>query len=369
MIRTYKYRLRPSARFVCDAERWLGFCQTLYNAALQERVGAWKLERKSISAYDQARQLTEIRAEHPEAKAVHQGVEVDVLRRLDKAMKAFFRRCRAGEKPGFPRFRAYARYNSLTFPRMRDGFRVEGDKLTCSKLGSVRMRLHRPLTGTIKTCTIMRQVDGWYVSFTCELPQPKALVATGVNIGIDVGLESFATLSTGEHVENPRFLRVVEQDLKKAHRRVSRTKLRGKNRKKAVRLLGLQYLHVQRQRKNFAHHVANDLIKRFDKIAVEDLNIKGMVKNHKLAKSISDASWGTFMEILAYKAEDAGRELVKVSAAYTSQTCSGCGRAQKIKLSQRRYICECGIDLDRDHNAAINILASASPAQRVSVTR
>lgn len=369
MIRTYKYRLRPSVRFVCDAERWLEFCQTLYNAALQERIGAWKTERKSISVYDQGRQLTEIRAEHPEAKAIHQGVEVDVLRRLDKAMKAFFRRSRAGEKVGFPRFRAYARYNSLTFPRMRDGFRIDGDKLTCSKLGSVRMRLHRPLPTTIKTCTIMRQVDGWYASFTCELPQPEALAATGANVGVDVGLESFATLSTGEHVENPRFLRVAERKLKQAHRRVSRTKLKGNNRKKAVRLLGLQHLHVHRQRKNFAHHVANDLIKRFDKIVVEKLNIKGMVKNHKLAKSISDASWGMFAEILAYKAENAGRELVKVPAAYTSQVCSVCGLAQKLKLSQRRYVCPCGSDLHRDHNAAINILASALPAQRVSVAR
>lgn len=343
-------------RFVRDAELWLGFCQSLYNAALQERVGAWKIEHKSVSLNEQSRQLTEIRTADPDAYAVHSGVSADVLRRLDKAMRTFFRRCKSGEKqPGFPRYRAYARYNSLTFPRMRDGFKIEGDKLKLSKLGSVRLRLHRPIEGTIKTCTIIRQVDGWYASFACDISQPDPLASTGLSIGVDVGLESFVTLSNGEHVENPRFLRAAERSLKKAHRRVSRLKLRGSNRKKAVRLLGLRHLHVQRQRTNFAHHVANDLVTRFDKIVAEDLNIKGMVKNHKLAKSISDASWGMFTNLLAYKAEEAGRELVKIPAAYTSQVCSGCGLAQKLKLSQRRYTCVCGTDLHRDHNAAINI--------------
>lgn len=324
------------------------------------------MERKSISVYDQSRQLTEIRGFDDEARAIHQGVEVDVLRRLDKAMKAFFRRCKSGEKPGFPRFRARSRYNSLTFPRMRDGFKIDGDKLKLSKLGSVRMRLHRPLEGAIKTCTVTKQVDGWYAAFTCELPQPLKMATTGVNVGVDVGLESFATLSNGEHVENPRFLRAAEVELKKAQRRVSKLKKRGANRRKAVRLLTLRHLHVQRQRLNFAHHVANDLVKRFNKIAVEDLNVKGMVRNHNLAKSISDAGWSIFTNLLTYKAESAGRELVKVAAAYTSQDCSGCGVRQKLKLSQRRYVCECGLDLHRDVNAAINILASASPVGRVA---
>jgi putative transposase len=366
MIRTYKYRLRPSRRFVANAEAWLGFCQTLYNAALEERIGAWKLERKSISVYDQSRQLTEIRAFSEEAKAIHQGVEVDALRRLDKAMKAFFRRVKRGEKPGFPRFRARSRYSSLTFPRMRDGFKIDGDKLKLSKLGSVRMRLHRPLEGTIKTCTVTKQVDGWYAAFSVELPQPEPLPATGASVGVDVGLESFATLSNGERVDNPRFLRTAEQSLKKAQRRVSKLKKRGANRRKAVRLLALRHLHVQRQRLNFAHHAANDLIKRFDKIAVEDLNVKGMVRNHNLAKSISDAGWSMFTNLLTYKAESAGRELVKINPAYTSQVCSGCGLAQKLKLSQRRYTCDCGTDLHRDVNAALNILARAAPVGRVA---
>lgn len=366
MIRTFRYKLRPSRRFIADAERWLGFCHALYNAALEERIGAYKLERKSLGVYDQARQLKDIRAFDADAKAIHQGVQVDVLRRLDKTMKAFFRRCKSGDKPGFPRFRAYTRYNSFTYPRMCDGFKIDGDKLKCSKLGSVRMRLHRPIVGTIKTCTIVRQVDGWYALFVCELPAPESMAATGVSVGVDVGLSHFATLSDGTQIPNPRFLRAGESELSKAQRRVSRRKLRGVNRKRAVKQLALRYLHVQRQRTNFAHGVANGLITQFDTIAIEDLNVRGMVRNHKLAKSISDAGWTIFTNILTYKAENAGRELVKVNPAYTSQTCSVCGARQKLKLSQRRYVCDCGSDLDRDVNAARNILASASPIGRVA---
>lgn len=365
MITTYKYRIRPTARFVRDAQRWLGFCQTLYNAALQERREAWKTG-KSVSYYDQQAQLKDIRACDAEAKAVNEEVEVNVLRRLDKAMRAFFRRVKSNENPGYPRFRSCLRYNSFTYPRMRGGFRIDGDKLILSKLGSVRLRLHRPIQGTIKTCTIIRQVDGWYAAFACEALRPPALIATGAIVGVDVGLENFATLSNGEQVENPRFLRRAENQLNKTQRRVSRLKFRGRNRAKAIRLLALRHLRVKRQRVNFAHVIANDLVKRFDKIVIEKLNVKGMVRNHKLAKSIQDAGWSIFTRILAYKAENAGRELVRVNPAYTSQVCSGCGLAQKLKLSQRRYVCVCGLDLHRDHNAAINILASASPVGRAA---
>lgn len=365
MIRIFKYKLRPHQRFVRDAEQWLDVCRELYNAALQERREAWRIERKSITKNQQRRQLTEIRALREDVQALHYGVEDDALRRLDNAMKAFFRRCKERRAPGFPRFQGSARYNSLRFPKGRD-VKVEGDRISFSKLGSCRLRLHRPIEGKIKTTTLSRRVDGWYVAFACEIPKPKALPQTGLQVGVDVGLESFATLSTGEHVANPRFLRSAEPSLKKAHRRVSRLKPRGSNRRKVVRLLALRSLKIQRQRLNFAHHIANDLIKRFDTIVIENLNIKGLVRNHNLAKSISDAGWSIFTTILAYKAENAGRELVKVNPAYTSQVCSGCGLAQKLKLSQRRYVCACGIDLHRDHNAAINILASASPVGRAA---
>lgn len=367
MIRTYKYKLRPSKRFIAEAERWLGFCQTLYNAALQERIGAYKTEGKVVNLHAQQRQLREIRECDTEAESIHQGVQVDVLRRLDKSMTGFFRRVRTKDgKAGFPRYRSISRYCSFTFPRMRDGFRVSDDKIKFYKLGTSRIRLHRSIEGKIKTATVLRQADGWYVSFVCDLPQREPLTATGRAVGVDVGLENFATLSSGEQIRNPQFLRVSESDVKKAQRRVSKAKPRGHNRSRAIRLLALHHLKIQRQRLHHAHQVANRLIRQFDKIVIEDLNVKGMVRNHCLAKSISDAGWSTFTRILAYKAEEAGRELVKVNPAYTSQVCSGCGLVQKLKLSQRRYVCECGLDLHRDHNAAINILASASPVGRIA---
>lgn len=367
MQRTFKYRLRTNRHFVAEADRWLGICCDLYNAGLQERRDAFRVQRKSVSYYEQQAQLKEIRADHDDLRSMSQGVQVDALRRLDKAFRAFYRRLKAGQKPGFPRFRSRRRYDSLTFPRMRDGFKINGDKITFSKLGSVRMRLHRPIQGEIRTATIRRQVDGWYVAFSCNMEQPLALPATHAQAGVDVGLLHFATLSNGEHIANPHYLRLAEPSLKKAHRKVSRRKLRGANRRKAIRLLSLRHLKVKRQREAHAHGVVNDLIKRFDLIAIEDLNVQGMVKNHHLSKSISDAAWSTFTSILTYKAECAGRELARVNPAFTSQTCSECGARQKIDLSQRRYVCDCGLDIDRDVNAARNILASASPAGRVAL--
>lgn len=366
MRKTFKYRLRINQRFVAEAERWLGVCCDLYNAGLQERRDAFRVQRKSISYYEQQAQLREIRADHEDLRNMSQGVQVDALRRLDKSFKAFFRRLKTGQKPGYPRFRSKRRCDSLTFPRMRDGFKIEGDKITFSKLGSVRMRLHRPIQGKIKTATIRRQVDGWYVAFSCEV-ESIPLPAIGAQVGIDVGLLHFATLSTGQHIPNPRYLRLAEPSLKKAQRRVSRSMLKGANRRNAVRLLSLRHLKVKRQRVVFAHSIANDIVRRFDLIAVEDLNVQGMVKNRYLSKSISDAAWSTFTSILTYKAENAGRVLVKVNPAFTSQTCSECGARQKLKPSQRRYVCGCGLDLDRDVNAARNILASASPAGRVAL--
>lgn len=364
MRTTFKYRLRTNRHFIAEVERWLGACCDLYNAGLQERRDAYRVQGKSISYCEQQVQLKEIRADHEDLRSMFQGVQVDALRRLDKAFRAFFRRLKAGQKPGYPRFRSRTRYDSLTFPV---GFKVEGDKITFSKLGSVRMRLHRPIEGEIKTATIRRQVDGWYVAFSCEAAQPASLPIVGAQVGVDVGLLHFATLSTGEQVANPRYLRLAEPSLKKAQRRVSRRQLRSTNRRKAIRLLSLQHLKVKRQREVFAHEVANDLVRRFDVIAIENLNVQGMVKNRHLSKSISDAGWSTFTTILTYKAENAGREVVKINPAFTSQTCSGCGARQKLDLSQRRYVCDCGLDIDRDVNAARNILASASPAGRVAL--
>lgn len=363
MIRTYKYKLRPNKRFVAEAERWLRFFCLFYNAALEERIGAYKTGVR-ICVYDQQKQLTEIRSEDPEVKSFNRDATVDVLWRLEYAMKEFLRRLKTKRcKAGFPRFKSAKNYSSLCFPK--GNFKVEGDKVILSKLGSCRIRLHRPLVGLPKTAIITRRIDGWYVAFQCDVPVLDPLPLTGEAVGVDLGLKNFVTLSNGESITNPRFYCTVEGKVQKAHRRFSKTNPSSKNHIKAKRCLAALQLKILRQRLNFAHLVANQIIKRFDRIVVEKLNVSRMVKERSFSKNIQDAGWSTFVDILTYKAENAGRELVKVDPRGTSQDCSSCGARQKMELSQRRFTCDCGLDLHRDHNAAINILARAEPVTRV----
>ncbi len=360
MRRAFKYKLRVSQAVNQKLRATLDLCRELYNAALQERRDAYRQAGISLNYYDQANQLPDIKAERPDVAATHSQVLQDALKRVQKAFDGFFRRLKTGDKAGYPRFRNKRRYDSFTFPQA--GWKLEGDKLTLSKIGSCRVRLSRPIEGTIKTCTIKREADGWYVSFSVELNQCRYIQKTGASVGVDVGIEYFATLSTGEAIENPKYLRQAERRLKTAQRSVSRKKLRGSNRRKAAQLLAKQHLKVKRQRLDFFHKTTLQLIREFDDIAVESLNIRGMVKNHHLAKSISDAGWGTFLLILDSKAEEAGRRVWKVPAAFTSQDCSACGARVRKTLAMREHRCvECGLVLHRDHNAAINILGRAVP--------
>ena len=316
----------------------------------------------TIPYYAQAAQLPLIKPLRPDVAEVNAQVLQDTLRRLDKAFNAFFRRVKAGDaKAGFPRFKSRMRFDSFTFPQAKGAFRLEGDKLYLSKIGSCRVRLSRPLEGTIKTCAIKREPDGWFVILTAEV-EAKPLPKTGATVGLDVGLENFATLSNGETIPNPRHLKAAEKRLKTAQRSISRKKRRGANRRKAVQLLAKQHLKVKRQRQDFAHKTSLDLLQRFDEIAVEELNIKGMVKNHHLAKSISDVAWGNFLNVLTCKAEKADKRVWKVPAAYASQECSGCGHRMRKTLAQREHRCsKCGLQLHRDVNAAINIKGRAFP--------
>ena len=362
-MKAYKFKLRPSKRISQAFESTLNVCRELYNAGLQERRDAWQLNRVSINYQQQQNQLPALKLIREDVDALYSQVPQDALRRLSKAFDAFFRRIREGvapDKVGFPRFKGKRRYDSFCYPQ--SGFKLEGDKLHLSKIGSVRLRLSRPIAGTIKTCTIKRQVDGWVVVFTVEENQCRYLPKTGAAVGIDLGIENFATLATGEAIENPKYLRAAERRLKTAHRAVSRKKLRGSNRRKAIQLLAKQHLKVTRQRYDFFHQRSLDLIREFDAFAFENLNIAGMVKNHHLAKSIADAAWNTFLNIHTNKAEEAGRVVRLVPAAFTSQDCSRCGDRVKKSLSQREHRCiKCGLILHRDHNAAINIWGRAVP--------
>jgi putative transposase len=356
-IKTFQYKLRLNKKFLAAAQAELEHNHQLYNAALAERIECYKRTGKGLNFIEQSRHLTEART-LPEVKSHLRSTQQNTLKRLDHAYSAFFRRVQNGEaQAGFPRFKGRQRFHSFaqTLEAVR-GCPLKGDKLTVPGVSSCRVRLSRPLEGKVKQLMITRRADGWYALLVCECAKPCPLPKTGTSVGIDVGLENFATLSTGEVVDNPRFFRKAELALKAQQRQVSRKKRRSANRRKALALLGKKHLKVKRQRSDFFHKTSKGIVKEFDAIAVEDLNIKGLVKNHHLSKSISDAAWGNFINILSAKAENAGRRFVKVVAAYTSQDCFKCGERVKKSLWQREHRClGCGYVVHRDQNAALNI--------------
>ena len=355
MRQAFLYRLYVNKTQSDKLDNLLRLARQLYNAALQQRRDAWKYQHKSLNYYDQANQLKEVRNEIPEFAQLNFSAAQDMLRRLDKSFKAFFRRVKSGEVAGFPRFKGRDRFDSITFPTYGDGIKIKGGRLYVQNVGLLKIKIHRVLKGEINTVTIKRECGKWYVVFSNTV-EIKPLPVSDRTVGIDVGLESFAVTSDGEYIENPRYLREAEAVLRVAQRRVSRKKKGGSNRRKAIRLLAKKHLRIKRQRADFAHKVADNLVKNYGRIAVEDLRIKNMVRNRHLAHSISDAGWGQFLNILSYKAEYAGREFVQVNPNGTSQICSGCGATVKKSLSTRVHNCPaCGLSLNRDFNAALNI--------------
>lgn len=366
-MKAYKYKLKVSRAVAQKFEQTLSVCCELYNAALQERRDAWRVGQVSVRCFDQINQLPKIRAEREDVAAVYAQVLRSPLERVDRAFQGFFRRVKAGEKAGYPRFKSVKRYDSFTYPQ--SGYKLEDNKLHLSKLGTCRVRLSRSIEGKVKTCTIKREVDGWFVIFTVEENTCPYYRKTSVSVGVDVGIENFATLSTGEAIANPQFLRQAERRLKTAQRRVARRKKGSARRRKAVQLLVKQHQKVKRQRLDFFHKLSLRLVRDFDSVAFEDLNVQGMVKNHHLAKSISDAAWSTFIILHTAKAEYAGRLVVKVAARFTSQDCSSCGARTLKSLAQREHRCAaCGLVLHRDHNAALNIKGRAVSSGMKGIT-
>jgi putative transposase len=358
--KTYKYKLKPTPEQERVLGRTLTLCRHVYNAAIGERREAWQKCSTSISYYQQKAELPGIRESLPEYGEVNAQVLQDVVLRVDRAFQAFFRRLREGQTPGYPRFHGRDRYNSFTFPQVGEhgGARLDNGFLALSKIGRIAVRWSRPLEGIPKTVTIGREADGWYACFSCADVLVQPLPATGQETGIDLGIEAFATLADGTRVFHPGWYRKAERALKTAQRRVSRRKKGSNRRRKAVTLLAKVHQTVRRQRADFHHKTALSIIRENDTIYHEDLQTANMVKNHHLAKLISDAGWSQFLSILSFKAACAGRSVIAVPPAYTSQTCSGCGVLVSKGLSVRWHACpDCGASLHRDHNAAQNILA------------
>ena len=336
-------------------EQTLEICRWVYNETLAMRKNAWEQEQKPVSYYESKRQIPLWKMEHPELSKVYSQVLQDVSMRVDLAFKAFFRRVKAGENPGYPRFKGRGRYDSFTYPQY--GFKLDGDRLHLSKIGDVRVVLHRPIEGTIKTLTIRRSSTGkWYACFSVEY-EPAPAPQKETTVGIDVGLESFATLSNGEKIENPRFFRTDEKALAKAQRKLSKAEKGTPERKKARKIVAHIHERIANRRLNFAHQTSRKVVDRFGTIVFEDLNITSMQKNHCLAKSIADVAWSMFITITESKAEDAGSHVILVNPRNTSQRCSRCGMIVAKTLSDRVHSCpHCGLVMDRDQNAAINIL-------------
>jgi putative transposase len=337
-------------------ERTLMLCRHLYNAAVGERREAWRMRSISVTYYQQKAELPGIKEAMAEYSEVHSQVLQDVVLRVDRAFQAFFRRVQSGETPGYPRFHGRDRFNSFTYPQYDNGARLDNSFLVLSKIGRVAVRWSRQMAGTPKTVTVSKEVDEWYVCFSCAEVPAQPLALTGKETGIDIGLESFATLADGTMIHNPRCYRRAERRLKTAQRRIARRKKGSNRRRKAVKLLAKAHQKVKRQRRDFHHKAALALVQQYDTLYHEDLQVANMLKNHHLAKSIQDAGWATFLSILAFKAACAGKWVVAVNPAYTSQACSGCGVLVQKGLSVRWHACpDCGASLHRDHNAARNI--------------
>ena len=358
MKRSYRYRLKPNRQQVRTSSRILETHRQLYNAALQERREAWRMRQVSVSYLMQANQLQAIRAFDEDIAFLNYSSCQQTLRRLDKAFAAFFRRIREGAKAGYPRFKSRRRFKSVAYV-YGDGVRLEDGRLYIQNVGRVRIRLHRPLPqgAQVKQVVIQRTAtDEWYATFQIELPDPQVEPHPGPAVGIDLGLEHFAALSTGELVANPRWFRETEAALALAQRQRARCRRGSRRYRELSQQIRRLHEQIARQRRDFQHKLSRRLVQEFGWIAVEDLNVLGLSRS-MLAKSVHDAGWSQFLFFLTYKAEEAGGEVEQVAAAGTTQDCANCGLLVPKALAERRHRCpHCGFTASRDVNAALNIL-------------
>ena len=360
MRRVYRYRLYPTRMQDAAMHETLERLRELYNAALQERRDAYRAAGKAPTCYEQQKSLIEVREVRPEYRAIHTHLLQDALTRLDRAYAAFFRRCKAGETPGYPRFKGRGRYHTFTFKDAAHGNGAKvvagGKRVRLAGIGNVKVKMHRPYEGRVKQIAVTLDGDGhWYVALSCDDVPPKPLPATDRSVGVDVGITTFAALSDGALVANPRPLEAARREVVRAQRRVARRTRGSRRRRKARVLLAKHHARVANARKDFHHKTARDLVRRYDRIAIEDLHVRGLAGG-MLARPVHDAAWAQFATILAGKAESAGRELVRVDPRGTSQTCSACGCEVRKVLAVRVHACpHCGYVADRDLNAARNI--------------
>jgi len=363
MHKVYKYRLYPTTRQIQKLNRTLAACRILYNFCLLERESRGGLpSKKRKRLRTQQAILNRGKAMFSFLSEVHPQVLQDVSYRVDRSLQNFIHSVSQGEKRIYPKAIDKDDYPSITYTQ-QPGFKLTTRRLKLSKVGAIKIKLHRPIIGAIKTCTIKKEVDKWYTYFLVEYipiirPVPEK------SIGIDMGIKSFAVFSDGITIDNPRYLFKSEKKLIRKRRQLSRKVKGSQNEKKVKKAVAKLLIKIRNQRTDFHHKLSRKIVDSYGFIAIENLQIKNLLKNRYLAKSISDASWGQFFTRLIQKATEAGCRVKKVAPQYTSIICSVCGKQIPKTLTIRIHKCDyCNVILDRDHNAAINILNRAGTAR------
>jgi putative transposase len=349
--KVFEYRLRPTRTQEAALAKVLAGTRQMYNAALAEWKEHFERTGKYLSRFSQDKGYN--KATYPDLPAV---VVDTTLSRLHYALNRFFKRRKQGDRCGFPRFKSANQWHSIEFRDANN--HLKGRYFQAGKIcgGKIRTVVHRPLEGTFKVARIVKRPSGWYLQCVCEV-EPKPLPATGKAIGLDMGLKSLVADSEGNTVPHPQHLKKELKNLAHSQRLLCRKQKGSRRRKKQARIVARRHERIANRRKDFLHKLARRYVEQYDTIVIEDLNVAGMIRNRHLARSILDASWSMFRQLLAYKAENAGRKLIAVPARFTSQKCSACGEYVEKSLSVRTHVCpSCGYVDDRDVNAARNIL-------------
>lgn len=371
MRKTFKYRIYPNKKIKRILNNTLETCRFIYNKTLEIRINEYKENNKTLSLYDTNKLIPEMKEANPNICEIYSQIPQEVQLRVDLAFKNFFRRIKTKEKPGFPRFKSKDCYDSFTYKQNNGSFKIIDNKwLKLSKIGNIQIKYHRPIEGLVKNCIVRRNSTGkWFVSFSCDVENHNILKPNEKSVGIDLGLTTFAVGSDNLKIKNPKFFKTSEKALAKSQRKLEKMVKGSEERTKQKKVIGKIHEKLSNKRNDFCHKESLKIVRKYQNIFLEDLDIKGMLKNkvvenplgrykEKLIhKGISNVCWNQFVNFVVYKAVEAGRTAILVNPKNTSQMCSKCGTIVKKTIEDRIHNCpSCGLKIDRDLNASYNIL-------------